>query len=327
MEPPSGTVTFLFTDIEGSTWLVQRLGDEWDDVLHRHYRLLREVWTAHDGYEVSTEGDAFFVAFADPHHAIQAAVEAHQSLAEHPWPQDVRLAVRIGVHTGDARVYDGDYVGLAVHQAARVKSASHGGQVLVSEATRALVPDDAGMSFVDLGMHRLKDISDPVRLYQVVASGLRTSFPAPRSLTAMPNNFPLQVTGFIGREDDVRGVRAALDSGRLLTLTGAGGVGKTRLALEVCGELLDQFADGAWLVDLAGLSDPKLVATVTASALGVREQPPRPISDTLVDYLIPRCALVLLDNCEHLIDACAEFADHLLRWCPQVKILATSREA
>jgi predicted ATPase/class 3 adenylate cyclase len=327
MDPPSGIVTYLFSDIEGSTWLVQGLGAGWDDILHRHYRLLREVWRHHHGYEVSTEGDAFFVAFAQADEAVAAAIDALRALEAEAWPPEVEIAVRIGLHTGEARLYDGDYVGLAVHQAARVQSAAHGGQVLISEQTRELVAEPSGVSFVDLGMQRLKDIADPMGLYQVVAPGLRTAFPAPRTLTAMPNNFPLQVTEFVGRVDDLEGVRADLEKGRLVTLTGAGGVGKTRLALEVCADVLEQFSAGAWLVDLASVSDQALVGTVAASALGIREQPPRPITDTLVDYLIPRCTLILLDNCEHLIDACAEFAERLLTRCPEVKILATSREA
>jgi predicted ATPase/class 3 adenylate cyclase len=327
MDPPSGTVTFLFTDIEGSTWHVQRLGDEWDDVLLRHYRILREIWQRHDGYEVSTEGDAFFVAFTHADEAVAAAIDAHRVLENAVWPHATKIAVRIGLHTGEARVYDGDYVGLAVHQAARVQSAAHGGQVLISEQTRELVTDSADISFVDLGIQRLKDIADPMRLYQVVAAGLRTDFPPPRTLTAMPNNFPLQMTEFVGRLDDIEGVRSELGSGRLITLTGAGGVGKTRLALEVCSGVLHEFSGGAWLVDLASVSDPTLIGTVAASALGVREQPPRPVIETLVDYLIPRRTLILLDNCEHLIDSCAEFTERLLTRCPEIKIVATSREA
>jgi predicted ATPase len=233
----------------------------------------------------------------------------------------------MGLHTGEARLYEGDYVGLAVHQAARVQSAAHGGQVLISEETRELLAETAGRSVVDLGLHRLKDIGEPVRLYQIVAPGLETSFAAPRTLTAMPNNFPLQMTEFIGRVDDLEGIRTELEAGRLVTLTGAGGVGKTRLALEVCSDILEEFSGGAWLVDLASVSDPTLVGTVAASALGVREQPPRPIIETLVDYLIPRRTLILLDNCEHLVDASAEFAERVLTRCPEVKIVATSREA
>jgi predicted ATPase/class 3 adenylate cyclase len=328
MHPSSGTATFLFTDIEGSTWLVQELGEKWDSVLYEHHRLLREVWVSHSGQEVSTEGDAFFVVFGEADDAVAAAVAAQRALLALAMPAGLQLRVRIGMHTGTARRYGDDYVGLSVHQAARVSAAAHGEQILISEDTRRALNDTRHEgSCVDLGLHRLKDIGEPVRLFQFIAPGLRVDFPPPRTLTAVPNNFPLRTTSFVGREDEVAALRKTLEEGRLVTLTGAGGVGKTRLGIEVCNEMLDHFQHGAWLVDLASVSDPLLVATATASALGVREQPPRPLTDTLVDYLLPRCTLLLLDNCEHLIDACAEFTDHLLVHCPQVKILATSREA
>lgn len=322
--PPSGTVTFLFTDIESSTWLLQHLGDDYDRVLHEHNRLLREAWAANDGYEVSTEGDAFFVTFDDPGKAIAAAVAGQRALARHEWPFDAAVRVRMGIHRGEARVYGNDYVGLAVHQAARIASAAHGGQVLISEAARA---DGNDVGFVDLGPHRLKDLAHAIRLFQLAHPDLASEFPPPRTLTVMPNNFQIQTTTFVGRDDDIAGVRDALAESRLVTLTGAGGVGKTRLALQVGAELLGDFPDGAWLVDLAPLSDPELVPEAVADVLGVREQPSRDIGETLADYLLGRRLLIVLDNCEHLIDACAKIVHRLLTSCPDVKVLATSREA
>lgn len=245
---PSGVVTFLFTDMESSTWLVQHLGDRWDEALHEHDRLLREAWAAHSGYEVSTEGDAFFVAFEHARDAICAALDAQQRLAAHAFEEPIR--VRIGLHTGEARVYGNHYVGLAVHQAARVKSAAHGGQVIVSDTTKNAAGDVC--EFVDLGLHRLKDLAQPVRLFQAGVG----EFPAPKTLTVMPNNFPVQSTTFVGRDDDIAAVKDLLGTSRLVTLTGAGGVGKTRLSLEVAADLIDEFGDGAWLIDLAPLSDP-----------------------------------------------------------------------
>ncbi len=328
-ELPTGTVTFLFTDIESSTWLLQHLGDDYDRVLHEHNRLLREAWAAYDGYEISTEGDAFFVAFDDEEKAVRAALAGQIALAEHEWPVGGRVRVRMGIHTGEARLYGRDYVGLAVHQAARIASAAHGDQVIVSDETRSASADGLGpdVAFADLGAHRLKDLAHPVRLFQLAHPELTADFPPPRTLTVMPNNFPLQLTTFVGREDDIRGVREALTTSRLVTLSGAGGVGKTRLALQVGAEVLDDFPDGAWLVDLAPLSDPALVPGLVAATLGVREQPGRAIIDTLTDQLISKRLLVVLDNCEHVIDACAKVVHQLVVSCPELKVLATSREA
>lgn len=326
--PPSGTVTFLFTDIESSTWLLRHLGDDYDRVLHDHNRLLRETWAEYDGFEVSTEGDAFFVTFDDTAKAISAAVNAQLALARHVWPEDGTVRVRMGIHTGQARLYDDGYVGLSVHQAARIAAAAHGGQVIVSDVTVSHVrPLQNGVSFLDLGPHRLKDLAQPIRLFQLVHPDLSSEFPPPRTLSVMPNNFPIQLTTFVGREDEIAELKAVLDTNRLVTLTGAGGVGKTRLALQVGAELLDELPDGAWLVDLSPLSDPDVVPAAVAEALGVREQPGRDITHTLADQLVAKRLLIVLDNCEHLVDACARVVHALLTSCPLLKVLATSREA
>jgi predicted ATPase/class 3 adenylate cyclase len=323
--PASHVLTFLFTDIEGSTWLVQHLGDDWDRVLHEHYRLLRDAWEQHGGREVSTEGDAFFVVFTQARDAIGAARHGQELLAAHPWPDGAPVRVRIGLHTGKARVYDGDYVGLAVHQAARVSSAAHGGQVIASQATLEAAGDDVDAR--DLGLHRLKDLAEPVRLFDVRYPGAPDDLPPPRTLTVMPNNFPVQATTFVGRDDDIASVRALLGSSRVVTLTGAGGIGKTRLALHVGAEVLDDAPDGAWLVDLAPLSDGATVPAAIASALHIREQPGRPVADTVVDALVAKDLLIVLDNCEHVIDASAGVVQRICSAAPAVKVLATSREA
>jgi predicted ATPase/class 3 adenylate cyclase len=327
--PPTGEVALLFTDIEGSTLLVQQLGATWDAVLHEHYRILRAVWTTHGGYEVSTDGDSFFVAFATARDAVAAAVAGQDALAAHDWAPGITVRVRMGIHVGPARHYEGDYVGLTVHEAARVQSAAHGGQVLVSERVR----DDAeaagvgDLYFIDRGLHRLKDLASPMRIYQAAGPGLEVDFPRLRTLTAMPNNFPVQLTGFVGRTDDIDTLSGLMGVERLITLVGAGGVGKTRLALELGAELLERYPDGAWIVDLAGLADARLVPNAAAAAVGVKEQVNRPVSDTLTDHLAARTTLIVLDNCEHLIDACAELAERLVVSCRNVTVLATSREA
>jgi hypothetical protein len=279
---------------------------------------LREVWRERDGYEVSTEGDAFFVVFARRGNAVLAGVDAQRVIGSHPWPDGASVRIRIGMHTGEAHLYGRDYVGLAVHQAARVGAAAHGGQVLISRDTR-----DAGgvglneVEFVDLGVHRLKDVIVSAQLYQVSAARLESSFLALWTLTALPNNFPSEVTSFIGRRGDVDRICAALTENRLLTLVGTGGIGKTRLAIEVGVQASEEFPDGAWLVDLSGLSDPRLVLAASANALGVWEQAGRPVVETVVEHLLSRQARVVMGNCEHLIDVCAAFVDRLLTACPK----------
>jgi len=314
----------LFSDIEGSTWLAQELRDAFEDVVMEHRRMLREAWAAHNGYEVGTEGDSFFVTFADGSDAVNAAVAGQLALSRHTWPDNVTIRVRMGLHTGEARYGHGGYFGLAVHQAARVAAAAHGGQIIVTDATRATARQ---VDFVDLGLHRLKDLAASVHLYQVAHGELAGTFPPPRTLSATPNNFPVQTTTFVGREDDVAHVRDALASACVVTLTGAGGVGKSRLALQAAADMIEAFPDGAWLVELAPLNDPGLVGSAVAAFLDVREQPGRDIAATLADALIGKELLVVLDNCEHLIDAAAKLVHDLVSACPRVKVLATSREA
>jgi predicted ATPase/class 3 adenylate cyclase len=324
-ELPTGTVTFLFSDIEGSTRLLQELRDGYVDLLQRHHRILRDVIQDHDGAEISAEGDSFFVVFTSPLEAVQAAAQIQRSLADHPFPQPVR--VRMGLHTGQGQLGAGDYVGIDVHRAARIGAAGHGGQVLISDATRALVEPDlpANLTVRDLGPHRLKDLAHPERLYQLLVQGLPSEFPPLKSLDARPNNLPLQLTRFIGRQEQVAEIRRRLLNGaRLLTLTGPGGTGKTRLALEVAAETLTAFEDGAWFVDLAPITDSTLVISTIAEILGVKEKPGRPLQDALETTLKDRAMLVVLDNFEQVVDAGAA-VERLLQAAPRLKVLVTSR--
>jgi predicted ATPase/class 3 adenylate cyclase len=325
---PTGTVTFLFTDIEGSTRLLQALEDRYADALADHRRLLRDAFQANGGDEVDTQGDAFFVAFPRARDAVAAAIAAQRGLFSHAWPEGAALRVRMGVHTGEPLRADTGYVGMDVHRAARICAAAHGGQIVLSEATRILVEDDLpeGVSLRDLGEHRLKDLARPQRLSQVIVAGLSADFPPLKSLNIVPNNLPVHLTSFIGRERELAEVKRLLSETRLLTLTGWGGAGKTRLALQVAAEVLEGFQDGVWLVELAPLSDSDLVPQTVAAAMNVREQPGRPILATLREYIAQKHILLVLDNCEHLVAACARLADALLRTCPNLRILATSRE-
>jgi len=326
---PTGTVTLLFTDIEGSTRLLERLGKRYAGILAQHHRLLRRSFEKHGGHEIDTQGDAFFVVFARAKDAAQAALEAQRAIAAHPWPEGVEPRVRMGLHTGEPLITTTGYVGMDVHRAERVCTAGHGWQILVSESSRVLIEDDLpeGVSLRDLGEHRLKDLAKPERLFQIVTADLPAEFPPLRSLNVLPNNLPIQLTSFVGRAREIRELVQSLFSTRLLTLTGAGGVGKTRLALQVAAEVLEDFSDGVWLVELAALPDPELIPQTVATVLGIREQSGRPVLTTLADSLRARHLLLVLDNCEHLIAACSRFAHALLRTCAHLRILATSREA
>ncbi len=325
----TGTVTFLFTNIEGSTELLQRLDDRrYGEVLAEHQRLLRAAFQEEGGQEMDTQGDAFFVAFPRASNAVAAAVAAQLAITAHPWPEGVQVRVCIGLHTGEATIADSRYVGLNVHRAARICAAGWGGQILVSRATRDVVTHDLppGVILRGLGEHRLKDLQRLEEIFQLLHPDLPTDFPPLRSLDVLPNNLPHQVTSFIGREWEMAEVKRLLPTTRLLTLTGPGGCGKTRLALQVAADLLEEFANGVWLAELAALSDSALVPQAVASALGVREEPGRSLLATLADYLQPKQLLLVLDNCERLIGACAPLAAALLRACPSLKILALSWE-
>ncbi|MGH2738214.1 MAG: tetratricopeptide repeat protein, partial [Actinomycetota bacterium] len=325
-ELPTGTVTFLFTDIEGSTRVLQALGERWRSTLEEHNRLLREAIREAGGVDVHTEGDSFFAVFRSATASVAAAVAAQRDIAEHPWAPHATVRVRMGMHTGEGAVGGDDYVGLDVHRAARIAAAGHGGQVLISAATAELVRADLpeGVGFRDLGEHRLKDLARPERIYQLTIDGLPGEFPHIRSLET-PTNLPAQRTSFVGREREVARVKELLRGPGLLTLTGAGGGGKTRLALQAARELLHAYPDGVFFVDLAPITDPRLVPSSIVDVIGVKAEGARPVLDTLRDHLRDREMLLILDNYEQVVEA-ASVASDLLDAAPQMRILITSRE-
>ncbi len=325
-ELPTGTVTFLFTDIEGSTKLLQALGDRWQPVLEDHHRLMRDAIRRAGGIDLRTEGDSFFAVFDRPAAAVAATAAAQRALAGHEWPADHEVRVRMGMHTGEGTLGGDDYLGLDVHRAARIASAAHGGQVLLSEATRSVAEHDlpAGVGVQSLGAHRLKDLARPEQIFQLAIEGLPAEFPPIRSL-GTPTNLPVQRTAFIGREQEVARVRELLKGPGLLTLTGPGGSGKTRLSLQAARELLDDYPGGVFFVQLEAITDPLLVPSAIAGTVGVRSEGARPILDILREHVRDREMLLVLDNFEQVLGAAPVVGD-LLDAAPQLRVLATSRE-
>lgn len=328
---PTGTITYLFTDVEGSTRLWEQAPEAMGGAMSQHDELIERCVTGNAGSVVRPrgEGDSRFAVFENAVAALTAARDIHEAIARAEWALPGPLRVRIALHTGQAELRAGDYYGTAVNRCARLRAIASGGQTLVSQATYELVRDQVPKrtTITDLGEHRLKDLERAEHIYQLTIAGLASDFPPLHSLDAIPNNLPVQLTSFVGREQELARVKAQLAGTHLLTLTGSGGTGKTRLALQVAAELVETFPDGVWFVDLARLSDPALVPQTVASILGVREQPGRPIESALNDYLHTKTLLLILDNCEHLVEACAQLADGILHASPKVRILATSREA
>src|SRR5215211_4624856 len=326
--PPTGTVTFLFTDIEGSTKMWERERTTMSEALALHDRILRDAVEERGGYVFKTVGDAFCCAFPTTPDALEAALEAQRTLLSSEWQETGPLRVRMALHMGVAEERDGDYFGPPVNRVARLLSAAHGGQVLLSLPTHEMVRDQlpAGVSLRDLGEHHLKDLFRPERVFQLVSPDLPSEFPPLRTLDAYRNNLPLQPTPLVGREKEVAEVRDLLRQGetRLLTLTGPGGIGKTRLALQAAADLLDDFPDGTFFVPLATLTDAELLLPAVAETLGVRETGDQPLGETLKDYLRERHLLLLLDNFEQVLGA-APAVTELLGAAPGLKVLVTSR--
>jgi class 3 adenylate cyclase len=326
---PTGTVTLLFTDIEASTRLLQQLGEHYSDVLADFRHVLRTIIVLYHGYEVEMQGEAFFVAFARATDAVSAAIAMQRAFADHPWPEGIPVRIRIGLHTGEPLLTAEGYVGMDVQQAARIMNAGHGGQILLSQTTSNLVeqdlPDDVKLD--DLGEHRFTDLGRPRRIFQLILSDIPANFPPLKTLDSYPNNLPVQLAPFIGREQEVAAVCDLLrrEETRLLTLTGPGGTGKTRLALQGAAELCEPFTDGVFFVNLVPISDPAFVIPTIAEALGIQEGADQSLLERLKENLQQKHVLLLLDNFEQVVSAAVQIVD-LLTACLQLKVLVTSRE-
>ena len=328
---PSGTVTFLFTDIEGSTKLWQEQPEAMTIAHARHDEILRTAIESNHGYVFQIVGDSFSATFHNAIDGLRAIMATQRGLKTEPWGETCAIKVRMGLHTGTAEILpDGKYEGYAtIASTQRVMSAAHGGQTLITQTTFDLLQNELpdNITLRDMGEHRLKDLRVPLRLYQVNAPDLPQEFPPIKSLDLQPNNLPAQLTSFIGREKEIAEVIASLNSARLVTLTGSGGTGKTRLSIEVGTQLLPSFSNGVWMIELAPLSDESQIIPALAQAFGVQELPFNPLKNLVTDYLRDKKLLLILDNCEHLIAACAKLADEFLHQCAGLKILASSREA
>ncbi|MGO9354520.1 MAG: ATP-binding protein, partial [Mycobacterium sp.] len=311
---PSGVVTFLFTDVEGSTRRWENDADAMRAALAAHDEVLRAAIEAHGGWLFKHTGDGVCAAFASPRSAVDAAVAAQRVL---------ELPVRMGIATGEAELRGADYFGAVLNRVARVMAAGHGGQILLAESTAGLL---SGVDLLDLGPRRLRDVPTPVGVFQVQADGLHTDFPPLRALDVTPGNLRSATTSFIGRESEVAELQAAVKAHRLVTLTGVGGVGKTRLATEVAARLADEFPDGVWFFDLAAVTDPAVVPDAVAAVLGIIQQPGKSVAESVAAALEGRVRLLVFDNCEHVRDAAADLVEAILAHSATVKIVATSRE-
>ena len=326
---PTGAVTFAFTDIEGSTVRWERDRAAMQEAVRRHDAIVRTAVTEHGGHVFKTMGDAFCVAFEHPEDAVAAMVAAQEALAAEDFSAVDGLRVRVALHTGSADERDGDYFGPVLNRVARLLAVGHGGQVLLSEACSELIGGDLppACSLRDLGEHRLKDLAQPERIHQLLAPELITDFPPLRSLEHLSNNLPAQVSSFIGREAELAEIAALIEGNRLVTLVGSGGVGKTRLSLHVAADLIDSFHDGVWFVELAPLNQGEYIATTVASALGITLPPQGDLVEHLARMLKGKELLLVFDNCEHLVEPAAHVISTILHAAPNVKVLASSRQA
>ncbi len=328
MAIPSGTVTFLFTDIEGSTRLWENHQHAMQDALKQHDQILKSTIETHNGYVFKTVGDAFCASFATASDALAAAIEIQQQVQTVVW-EETPIRIRMALHTGSVEEREGDYFGRAVNRVARLEAAGHGGQVLVSSVTQGLLADNLqeNIGLKDLGVRRLKDLERPEHIYQVQIPGHKEELPQLKTIDIRPNNLPVQVTSFIGREKEIQEIRDLLKPARLLTIAGPGGIGKTRISLHATAELLDAFHDGVWFIDLVSVTDQDTIWQAIATPLGIHEETAIPLQKTVTERIQGKEILLLLDNCEHLVESTAKATETLLRECPKLKILATSREA
>ena len=329
IKPPTGQVTFLFTDIEGSTKLAQQFPNTLPSALEKHHKILREAIESNNGFVFEIIGDAFCAAFENSNDAVKASHDAQMKLNSEKW-EEAEIKVRMGIHSGNVEWNGKRYIGyITLARTQRVMSAAYGGQVLISEDAyiQLTEKEKIEISYRDLGDRRLKDLIQPVKIYQLISKGLPSDFPPLKTLDARPNNLPVQLTSFIGREDEIKKVKELLNNTHLLTLTGPGGVGKTRLSLQVGADVIDDFANGVWFVELAPIIDPVLLPQEILRELGIKEEPKKTLEETLTGYLKDKEILIILDTCEHIIEACAMLTEKLLTKCPKLKIIATSREA
>jgi predicted ATPase/class 3 adenylate cyclase len=326
--PPSGTVTFVLTDLEGSTRLWEQDPEAMKAAMVRPDELLEKTIAAHEGVVFARMGDGMAAAFATAGDAVSAAAAIQRALADEPWCTASSLRARIGLHTDEGVIFDGGYANRPINRCSRLMAAAHGGQVVVSGATEALVRDQLpdGMGLVNLGEHRLRDLGRPTRVFQLSAAGCREEFPPLRTLDAFPGNLPAQLSSFIGRQAEAARVTAAVGESRVVTLTGVGGVGKTRLALQVAADLLPRYREGAWLVELAPVRDPAGVVEAVAAVFHLTNRGGLSLEDSLIEVLTQKQLLLVLDNCEHLLGSVAKLVTRIERACPGVVVLATSRE-
>lgn len=330
---PEGNVTFLFTDIEGSTKLAQKDATVYNAALEKHNEILYEVFQNNNGFVFKTAGDAFCCAFQNSNDAIKAAVETQIKLESVDWKEMV-IKIRMGIHSGKAAWSGSDYMGyLTLARTSRLMSTGHGGQILVSNDVYDTIDTNSdyfseeNISYRDFGERRLKDLIIPMKIYQVVSEKLQGEFPPIKTLEARPNNIPIQLTSFIGRDIEIPEIKVLLEKSRLVTLLGPGGTGKTRLSIQVGADMIDNFPDGVFIVEFAPVSDPLWVAETVMNSLKIKEEKGKSIQESLISFLANKEMLIIIDNCEHLINECSVFCQLLLEKCPKLKIIATSREA
>ena len=329
MNHPTGTVTFLFTDIEGSTKMAQEFNELLPDALKKHHSILKETVNSHNGFIFKIIGDAFCCAFQNADDAVKASVDAQKKLNSEEWNEAV-IKVRMGIHSGNAEWSGTEYTGyITLARTNRIMSAAYGGQIIISNDAFQNKRENSSedISFRDLGERRLKDLIQPVKLYQINSEGLQADFPPLKTLDVRPNNIPIQLSSFVGREEVMNQLKDLIRQSRLLTISGSGGSGKTRLAMQVGADIIDDFENGVYISELASVSDPAFILQTIINSLGIKEEAGKTLKDSVTGYLKDKKMLIIMDNCEHLINECADLAEHLLIKCPDLKIIATSREA